>query len=84
MPRTIKKISHDLMPLSDASAETAALVCETLKKLAAYLEFDKKEVKECYNMCLKACEKMTISIQMVKKYVVDVDKEAEKEGITKD
>ncbi len=84
MPRTIKKISHDLMPLSFATAETASIVWEALKKLETHLQFDKKEVKECYNMCLSACEKMTLSVHMLKDYVVSVDQEAEREGITKE
>ncbi len=81
--RTIKKISHDLMPLAQANAETALLVQQALKNLEPYLQFNRQEALDCFNYCIAACEEMAVSADLVKKYVEEVDQEAEKASINK-
>lgn len=84
MPRTIKKISHDLMPLALANADTLLVVQNTLKKLEPYLQFNRPEALDCFNYCIAACQEMAISADLIKQYVLQVDAEADREGIAKE
>lgn len=83
MARSIKKISHDMLPLALATAETSLLVQEALKRLESFIQFNQREAKDCFEFCIEACEKMAISADLMKQYVLEVDNEAESEGITK-
>ena len=84
MPRTIKRVSHDLLPLSKGNSELSALISKLLLGIESHISFDDPRAKSYFDKCLEATEKMMISARLIQEYVVSLDKEAEAENIPKD
>jgi hypothetical protein len=84
MARNIKKIAHDLLPLSDAISELSAIISQLLNAIEAYASFDDDKAKKYFEECSNASEKMALSAKLVRDYVLEVNEEADKEGINKD
>lgn len=84
MARTIKKIAHDLSPLSDAVTELSSIISQLLNAVKSHTQFDDPKAKDYFDECTIASEKLAISAKLIRDYVHEVDNEADKEGISKD
>jgi hypothetical protein len=56
---------------------------QLLNTLVPCVKFDNSEAKRYFSECSNACEKMSLSAKLIRKYIEDVHNEADKEGITK-
>jgi len=84
MARNIKRIAHDLLPLSEAVTELGSIISTLLDALQNHISFDDPKAKKYFDECNKASEKLALSAQLIKKYINTVNEEADNEGITKD
>ena len=84
MPRNIKKIAHDLFPLCDAVTELSSLITELLSNIKPHINFVKDNSLQYFSACEKASQKLSLSAQLIRKYIVEVNNEADKKGISKD
>ena len=84
MVRTIKRISHDLIPLSDAVSELSLLVTGLLEAVQDQLVSENSKVKGYLEECTLASQNLALSAQLIKRYIVEVDEEADRNGITED
>ncbi len=84
MVRTIKRVAHDLLPLSQGNSELSLLVNKLLSGIEKHVSFDDPRAKGYFEECLKASEKMAVSARLIREYVVNLDQEAEAENISKD
>ena len=84
MTRNIKRISHDLLPLAEGNSELSELVLALLEGVNEHVSFDDPKAQKFFNECIVASQKMAISAKLIKKYVVELDQEAETLGIVKD
>ena len=84
MARTIKRVSHDLLPLSEGNSELSSLIATLLDGIAKHVSFDDPKSKRFFDECIEASQKMAISAKLIRSYVIELDKEAENEGILKD
>ena len=84
MVRTIKKVTHDLMPLSDAVTELSALISELLKAVEPHVRFENDKAAKYFDDSVKASGNLAVSAKLIKDYLHEVDGEADREGITKD
>lgn len=83
MPRNIKRVAHDLTPLSDAATELSSIISELLNAIAPHIQFDTPKAAECFDECTKASQKLALSIKLIKSYVQEVNTEADREGLIK-
>lgn len=83
MARTIKRIAHDLLPLSGAVTELGSIISVQLDAMENYAAFD-PAVEKYFNECRTASEKLATSAKLIKKYLEEVNNEADREGISKD
>ncbi len=83
MARTIKRISHDLTPISISAGELSALLIDMLSGIKNSIHFASKEAEQNFINSLEVAENLVISIDLIKKYVEDVDLEAAREEIEK-
>lgn len=84
MARTIKKIAHDLSPLTDACAELSLIISEILDEIKLNAKFDDKKMFERLSECEEASRNLALSSGLIEKYIFDLNKEADREGIAKD
>lgn len=84
MARTIKRVSHDLLPLSLGNSELSDLVSKLLAGIKDHISFDDPRAKVYFDECLQATEKMTVSAYLIQKYVLELEQEANAENISKD
>lgn len=84
MARTIKKIAHDLSPLTDACAELSTIILEILGEIKLHAKFDDKKMFERLSECEEASRNLALSSGLIEKYIIDLNKEADREGIPKD
>ncbi len=84
MVRTIKRISHDLIPLSDAISELSSIISDLLSAVKPQAQFSSNKAFEYFNECVTASEKLALSARLVGVYLQEVDKEANRGGITID
>lgn len=84
MARNIKRIAHDLLPLSGAVIELGAIISEILDNIETHAVFDDQEIKKYFDECRNASKKLTTTATLIKKYIDAVNKEADRDGITKD
>lgn len=83
MPRNIKRIAHDLIPLSDAATELSSIISELLHAVKPHVQFDNHKAAEYFEECTKASQNLAISTKLIKSYIQEVNNEADKEGIVK-
>ena len=84
MARNIKRIAHDLIPLSDSVTELTSMISELLSAVESYTKFDNTKASNYFTECLRASKKLAISAKLIKEYVQQVNSEADREGILKD
>lgn len=84
MTRNIKRIAHDLMPLSDAVTELSSIISQLLNAVKPHAKFDDIKASKYFDECTKASQKLAISAKLIRDYVEEVNEEADKEGILKD
>lgn len=84
MSRNIKRIAHDLIPLSDAATELSSIITELLAAIKPRANFDNSKTEEYLEECLKASKNLAISTKLIKSYIQEVNDEADREGIVKD
>lgn len=84
MARNIKKIAHDLNPLADAITELSILISQILAAIESSVNFDEAKTKKYFEDCSSASQKMALSAKLISKYVQEINREADNEGITKD
>jgi hypothetical protein len=84
MARNIKKIAHDLGPLSEASAELSSIIFQMLDEIKLHAKFDDEKMFNHLTECEEASKNLVISTGLIEKYVSELNKEADKEGIFKD
>ena len=84
MTKNIKRIAHDLTPLSDAITELSALTLELLNAIKPHTSFDDSKVAGHFDQCELAMQKLAISAKLIRTYVQEVHTEADREGILKD
>lgn len=84
MTRNIKKIAHDLSPLSEASAELSSIILQLLDTIKLHAKFDDEKMSTHLTECEEASKNLVISTSLIEKYVSELNKEADKEGILKD
>ena len=83
MARNIKKIAHDLLPLSDAVTELSLIISQLLEALRLHATFDSPQTNKYFSECANASQKLAISAKLIRSYVKEVNNEADKEGILK-
>ena len=84
MARSIKRIAHDLIPLSDAATELSNIITQLLNAIAPHTHFDNLTIDKYFKECLQASAKLATSSRLIKEYVHEVNEEADREGILKD
>lgn len=83
MSKNIKRIAHDLMPLSDASKELSKIISQLMRSIKSHAKFDDPKACEYFAECIEASEKLAISTTLIKSYIQEVNDEADREGIIK-
>ena len=83
MSRNIKRIAHDLLPLSGAISELSVIISQLLNAIETHTSFDDDKAKKYFEECLNASEKMALSAKLVRDYILEINEEADKEGINK-
>lgn len=83
MARTIKKIAHDLLPLSDAVTELSAIVAQLLHAIEQHATFDDSSTTHYFTQGIKALDKLTLSADLIKTYLHELNDEADRENIPK-
>ncbi|OGT30385.1 MAG: hypothetical protein A3E87_01490 [Gammaproteobacteria bacterium RIFCSPHIGHO2_12_FULL_35_23] len=83
MARSIKKIAHDLIPLSDAVTELSSIISQLLEAVKPYAQFENSKASQYFDECAKASQKLAISSKLIREYVQEVNNEADREGISK-
>lgn len=83
MPRNIKKIAHDLIPLSDAATELSAIICELLFAIKPNIQFNHHKAAQYFDECSEASKKLAVSTKLIKTYLQGINQEADREGIVK-
>ena len=84
MARNIKRIAHDLLPLSDAVTELSSIISQLLEAIQPHTSFDDPSASKYFEECTKASEKLALSSQLIRKCVQEINDEADNEGISKD
>ncbi|MCK4608852.1 MAG: hypothetical protein KAT71_05190 [Gammaproteobacteria bacterium] len=84
MVKNIKKIAHDLLPLSNAITELSSIISQLLNAINPHANFDDKNAKKHLEECSEASEKMALSARLIREYVEKLNNEADIAGITKD
>lgn len=84
MARSIKRIAHDLLPLSDAITELSSVISELLTVIKPHAQFNMDKAANYFDNCAHASEKLTTSAKLIRDYIQEVNAEADKEGISKD
>lgn len=84
MARSIKKIAHDLLPLSGAISELSSIVAQLLGAIRPAVEFNDPKVDGFFEESMEALDKLTLSANLIKKYILEVDEEADRDGIKKE
>lgn len=79
MTRTVKKIAHDLSPLSDVVSELSTLISELLTSINNHISFEDSNISSYFSECLQATQKLAISAQLIKHYIKDMNDEAASE-----
>lgn len=82
MARTIKKVAHDLAPLSDVVSELSSLISELLESVKPQATFSNDKISEYFDECLSATQKLAISAKLIRHYIDEVNEEADREGIS--
>ena len=83
MARNIKRIAHDLIPLADATTELSTVISELLSAIEPHIQFDDGKAESYFQECIEASQKLAISATLVRKYISDVNHEADSQGIFK-
>lgn len=84
MPRNIKRIAHDLIPLSDVVTELSSIISQLLSAVRPHTQFDDPKASKYFDECTKASKKLADSAKLIREYIQKVNEEADREGITKD
>lgn len=84
MARSNKQISHDLLPLSKAVSELSDSIAQLLAAVEPYAQFSDDKAAEYFSECNQASQDLAYSARLIRDYVLEVDAEADSEGITKD
>lgn len=84
MAKTIKKVAHDLLPLSDAVTELGKIVAQLLHAIKQHATFDDDMTTHYFDQGIKALDKLAISADLIKTYLHELNEEADKDGIDKD
>jgi hypothetical protein len=84
MARNTKRIAHDLIPLSDAVSELSSLISEFLSAIKPHARFENPKAPKYFDDFAQATIKLAISARLIRKYIQEVDNEADREGIIKD
>ena len=84
MAKTIKKVAHDLLPLSDAVTELSSIISQLLEAIEPHATFHEETAKKYFSDCRGASQKLTISSKLIREYIQELHVEANQEGIVKD
>jgi hypothetical protein len=84
MTRNIKKIAHDLLPLSEAITELSLIISQLLNTIKPHAKFDDVQSATYFDNCTEASLKLTTSAELIRTYIQKVNDEADKEGLSKD
>lgn len=84
MATNIKKVAHDLLPLSEAVSELSAIISELLNAIEPSTAFETNEAATYFIECVNASKKLAVSAELIRKYVQKINYEADKEGMLKD
>jgi len=84
MARTIKKVVHDLSPITDGCVQLSSIILEILDEIKLNAKFDNKKMFDRLTECEEASKNLELCSGLIQKYVFDLNKEADREGITKD
>lgn len=84
MARTIKKVAHDLLPLSDAVTELGKIVSQLLHAIKQHATFDDEMTTHYFDQGIKALDKLAISADLIKTYLCEINDEADREKILKE
>lgn len=84
MARTIKRIAHDLSPLSSAVNELGAIISELMDAIQNHIVFDDPKMKIYFDECRQASQKLALSANLINDYINEIHEEADREGIDKD
>lgn len=84
MTRTIKKVAHDLLPLSDAVTELSTIISQLMHVIKSHATFDDDKVTVYFDQSIKALDKLVLSADLIKTYLHEINEEADRNGISKD
>lgn len=84
MARTIKKVSHDLVPLSDAITELASETLKLLNSMKVSGNFNNLKELSYFDDCVEASQMITSTSKLIRQYLHELEDEADREGILKD
>jgi hypothetical protein len=84
MTRNIKRIAHDLSPLSNAASELGTIILKLLKAIEPHANFTDDKANKYFHECIEATRNLSVSTQLIGDYIADIDKEADNNGIAKD
>jgi len=84
MQKKKKKIAHDLLPLTDTVTELSTILSQLLLMIKPHAKFDSPQASNYFDEFSEALNGLTLSIGLMKKYVSDVNIEADNNGIAKD
>ncbi len=84
MARTIKKIAHDLLPLSDVTSELSLLISQLLAAVKPHASLTDSKAAEYFDECAKAAQNLAVSAKLIREYIEEVNSEADSEGIVKE
>lgn len=79
MVRDIKRIVHDLTPMSDVVSELSALISKLLSSMKDEVTFVNPEAAEYFFSCLTATEKLAISAGLISRYIDELRRDAGRE-----
>ena len=84
MVRTVKKVAHDLLPLSDVVTELSTIVSQLLHAVKPHAQFDNVKAGRYFDECAEASDKLAISANLIKKYVHEINEEVDNNNSLKD
>lgn len=83
MARTIKRVSHDLFPLSDIGTELTDIILQLLEAISPHANFSNKDIYTYFNECIEAAHNLSKNNKLINQYLKELNNEADQEGIQK-
>lgn len=83
MARNIKRVSHDLGPLSDIGVELTDVISQLLEAVSPHINFNNKKIFNYFEQCIGAAHNLKKNNELIQQYLKELNYEADQEGILK-